>query len=180
MKKIYIVIILFSLGTMFLKASVQSPFPVTPIIPDSNTVLIDHFDSITSGQIIGNVPYWISANGLSYSVHFRDKGNYLLYEGTYDLEKSATIEMWIYPFIYNKGLINIGGVFQLRMDSIGKIVMNDVGSPDNVFKSNTSVNLVAWNHIAVSWGDSTKIYLNGQLDMVSAKPFRPLISHSQT
>ncbi len=177
-KKLYMSFIILSVGLMNSKADLL--FPVNPITPDSNTVLLDHFDSITSGQVIGDVRYSISAEGLSTCVNFQGKGNYILYQGTYDLGKRGTIEMWIFPNIYSKGLINIGGVFQLRLDSIGKIVMTDVGSPGNDFKSNSGVMLNAWTHIAVSWGDSTKIYLNGQLDMVSAQSFRPQIPPSQT
>ncbi|MHB9142055.1 MAG: FG-GAP-like repeat-containing protein, partial [Paludibacter sp.] len=167
------------------------PTSANPITPDENTVILDHFDLATSGEIVGSTSYVPSLKGLTKAVEFSATDNYLVYNKSVNLESAGTIEMWIKPNSFPNMLLNInwnhaysspaaGHVFHLQLDSVGKVVMTCWGwSVSNAFSSKSSVQLNEWTHIAVSWGDSTKIYINGKVDMVSAVHFRPAITESQ-
>ena len=56
MKKLSLFFILLLIGIMFCGTThAQVTFQGIPIIPDENTVLLDHFDSTTLGEIVGSV-----------------------------------------------------------------------------------------------------------------------------
>ncbi|HET9571297.1 MAG TPA: leucine-rich repeat protein [Bacteroidales bacterium] len=168
-----------------LKMNAFSEMNASPVTADANTVLLDHFDGSSTGQVKGSAPYIQSVNGLSQGIDLVGPGKYVAYSMTSNLESKGTVEMWVKPVHFSKGLLNMnwnnttsspsnGHVFHLRLDSIGKVFLSNWGqSVSNSFLSNSSIPLNAWTHIAVSWGDSTKIYINGKLDMVSALPLRP-------
>lgn len=167
------------------------PASANPALSDPNTVLLDHFDLSTSGEIAGTTNYGTAIKGLGKAVRFSSAGNYLIYAKPDNLESAGTIEMWLNLENYNIGLLDInwnksysspgaGHVLHLRVDSVGKIGLSDwswTASTGIISKSRVKLN--TWTHIAVSWGDSTKIYINGKVDKVSAEQFRPAITVSQ-
>lgn len=168
-----------------------TPKSAMPVKADLNTVILDHFDLATSGEIVGTTNYVQGLKGLDKAVDFSSTGNYLIYAKPVNLESTGTIEMWVNLKNYNTGLLNInwnhvysspsaGHVLHLQIDSVGKIGLTDWGwSLSNSFSSKSRIALNTWTHIAISWGDSTKIYINGKPDMVSATHFWPAITQSQ-
>ena len=159
-----------------------------PITADDNTVVLDHFDSASIGETVGTTNYTDGLSGLSKAIDFLNSGNFVIYSNNADLTYKGTVEMWINISSYNKGLLNInwfksysspssGHVIHLGIDSEGKIGLSGwSGIVENSFKSNEAVPLNIWTHIAVSWGDSTKIYINGKKDLSSPLLFRPAVS----
>lgn len=160
---------------------------ISPITADSYTVLLDHFDNSTIGDPKGGaLTYVASQNGLYSALDFSNGGSYVVYTETVNISAKGTVEMWIKLPVYNKGILNVnwfnstsspssGHVFHLRTDETGKVSLSGWGNPANSFLSNSSIPLNTWTHLAVSWGDSTKIYINGKLDLVSELWFRPAI-----
>lgn len=158
-----------------------------PVIADANTVILDHFDGTNIGETVGTPPYVQSTNGLSQAIELAKPGNYIIYSKSVNMEAAGTIEMWLYPKSYSRRLLNInwnyikssppsGHVFHMSLDSLGKVSFSTWGySISNSFKGNARIPLNTWTHIAVTWSDSTKIYINGKLDMVSALLCRPAI-----
>lgn len=160
---------------------------ISPVTADANTVILDHFDNSVIGEARGcALSYSDSQNGLSNAIDFSGGGSYVMYAETVNLSAQGTVEMWIKLSSYNKGLLNInwfnsssypssGHVFHLRIDDSGKVSLGGWGNPSNSFTGNSVVSLNKWTHIAVSWGDSTKIYINGKVDLVSSLWFRPAV-----
>lgn len=163
---------------------------VKPVTGDGNTLVLDHFDSASTGETVGTMGYTDGVNGLNKAADFSSAGNFVIYSSNVNMTNAGTVEMWVYLNSYSKGLLNInwskaysspssGHVFHLGIDAQGKITLGGWGfSVNNNFISNTPVPTKAWTHIAVSWGDSTKIYINGKKDVASVLPFRPAISMS--
>ncbi len=158
-----------------------------PVTPDANTVILDHFDGTNVGETVGSPQYVQGTNGLSQAIELSKPGNYIIYSKSVNMEAAGTVEMWVYPKKFAKGLLNInwnytksyppaGHVFHLSLDSLGKVSLGTWGySVSNSFKGNTKLPLNTWTHVTVTWGDSTRIYINGKLDMTSALLCRPAI-----
>lgn len=159
-----------------------------PVTADANTVILDHFNATTLGEIVGTEKYVPSVTGLSQAIEFSKRGNFVIYNKSVNLESAGTVEMWVYPKTYSRGLLDInwnysktdppsGHVFHLQLDSVGKVFLSNWGSSvSNSFHGNARIPLNSWTHLAVAWGDSTKIYINGKLDMASSLLLRPAIS----
>lgn len=175
------------LFSVFVFSVSQLHAQILPVTADVNTVVLDHFDNATAGEARGSsLSYVSSQSGLSNAVDFSSGGSYVMYAETVNLSNQGTIEMWIKPSFYNKGLVNInwynsssypssGHIFHLRLDEAGKISLGGWGNPVNAFTSNSAIPLNSWTHIAFSWGDSSKIYINGKVDLVSELLFRPAV-----
>lgn len=171
---------------------IKSSLPVQelqgiPVMADANSVILDHFDGANVGESVGAVTYTAGIGGLSQSIDLSNSGNYIIYGRNVNMETSGSIEMWVKPKHYARSLLNInwnytksyppaGHVFHMTLDSLGKVAFSTWGySVSNAFKGNTNIPLNAWTHIAITWGDSTKLYINGKLDMASALLCRPAI-----
>jgi len=160
---------------------------VTPITSDAFTVILDHFDGVTSAEKVGSVSYVPGLTGLNQAVDLSATGAYLIFRETTQLNATGTVEVWFKLKSYNQGLINInwnksysypgaGHVFHLRIDATGKVTLG--GWPNGNFLSNSVVPLNEWTHLAVSWGDSSNIYINGKLDYTTKTIFTPSINTS--
>lgn len=160
---------------------------VTPITADAYTVILDHFDGATSAEKVGSVAYVPGIAGLNQAVDLSAVGAYLIFRETTRLNATGTVELWFKLKSFNQGLINInwnksysypsaGHVFHLRIDAAGKVSLN--GWPNGNFLSNSVVPLNEWTHLAVSWGDSSNIYINGKLDYTTKTIFTPSINTS--
>ena len=183
MRQILLLFLLFVVGN-------QLWGQVKPILADDKTVVLDHFDSASSGETVGSINYVSGLNGLDKAIDFSSTSGYVIYSVNANLTYTGTVEMWIYIRSYNINLLNInwlksysypssGHVFHLRLDAQGKVNLGGWSSVvDNSFISNSALPLNTWTHLALSWGDSTKIYINGKPDLVTAIPFRPAISMS--
>lgn len=158
-----------------------------PATADANSVILDHFDGANMGETVGTVGYIQGVSGLKQAIDLSNWGNYIIYSRTVNMENSGTVEMWVKPKHYARSLLNInwnytksyppaGHVFHMMLDSLGKVGFSTWGySVSNAFKGKTNIPLNAWTHIAITWGDSTKLYINGKLDMASGLLCRPAI-----
>ena len=183
MKRMILLLLLFAIGN-------QLWGQVKPIVADDKTVVLDHFDSASSGETIGSISYVTGLMGLDKAINFSSTSDYVIYSVNADLTYAGTVEMWVNIKNYSISLLNInwfksysypssGHVFHLRLDAQGKVNLNGWSSiVDNSFISNSAIPLNTWTHLALSWGNTTKIYINGKPDLVSSLPFRPAISMS--
>lgn len=152
---------------------------------DSNTIVLDHLNNISTGEIHGTLSYIQSIPGLSEAGNFFG-GQWIRYGYNANLRDAGTFDMWIYPTSYSTPLANInwsntattypssGHVFHLDLGATGRIGMgNWPGTGLGILESNAIIPLNQWTHVAVAWGDSTIIYINGQIDNSSSGSFRP-------
>lgn len=156
-------------------------------IADANTLVLDHFDQATTGEAVGTINYTDGLEGLGKAVDFSAGSSYIIYPVNKYMVNAGTVEMWVNLKELNKGLLTInlskrytapsgGYVFHLGIDAAGKVNLSGWSTiVNNAFQSNKTLKLNTWTHIAVSWGDSTKIYINGIPDVVSPLPFRPAV-----
>jgi hypothetical protein len=168
---------------------VPTPGPYTEIIPDQNTVLLDHFnDSIGATYVNGTLAYIDSQNNLFKACDFKN-GNYARYNFTgwytwpsaYDpTGKEGTVELWVYPRKYENGLINLnwnnsssppsaGYILHFSINAEGKLSFGTwtaISGPALTGpQGNATIPLNQWTHVACSWGPAgTKLYVNGILD----------------
>jgi hypothetical protein len=155
---------------------------------DSFTIVLDHLNNATTGEMHGAAAYVESVNGLSFAGDFSDN-QWIRYPYNTNLRDSATFDMWIYPTAYSTPLVNInwsntattypssGHVFHLDLNAAGRIGMgNWPGSGLGILESNAIIPLNQWTHLAVAWGDSTVIYINGKTDNSNPGSFRPSAS----
>jgi hypothetical protein len=163
------------------------PTKITEIIPDANTIVLDHLNNSSSGDVHGALTFVESVCGLNYAGNF-DDGEWIHYGYNANLRDAATVDMWIYPTAYSTPLVNFnwsnvssypgsGHVFHLDLNAAGHIIMSNwPGTGLGALETNSVVPLNQWTHVAVSWGDSTVMYLNGNVDNASAGSFRPSAS----
>ncbi len=160
------------------------------IVPDTHTVLLDHFNGASLGSASGEIQFVASCEGLGQAARFADTC-YVRYDLTpwYHSDWSGTsptpegtIEFWTRPFTYPCTILWFqwylshappqgGYILGLQITEEGKLryrFWNGVAGPPE-FESKSSVPLEQWTHVAVSWGpDWSKIYLNGRLDTTVA------------
>lgn len=160
------------------------PTRFAEIIADVNTIVLDHLNNSSSGDVHGVLSYVESVCGLNYAGNF-DDGEWIHYAYNANLRDAATFDMWIYPTAYSTPLASInwsntssypgsGHVFHLDINAEGHIIMSNwPGTGLGALETNSVVPLNQWTHVAVSWGDSTVMYLNGNVDNASAGSFRP-------
>ncbi len=156
------------------------------ITADANSYILDHFNNSSSGTTYNTLEYITGLGGLSQAANFTNSGFVKYYCNT-SLLYAATIEFWVKPTAYGTGLICFnsnnasstplaGYYFHSQIDATGKIKISDwtlLSGTITEFTSNSSIPLNQWTHIAISWGSSTKIYINGAIDNQTTSAFRP-------
>ena len=99
--------------------------PVSPLISDANTILLDHFDNSTSASILGYAENWAScgsakpeatptfsygpgrsglSQALSLSPPTAGSASYLKYSGELLSQDDGTLEFWVFLTSYGGGL----------------------------------------------------------------------------
>ncbi|MDD3875193.1 MAG: DUF2341 domain-containing protein [Bacteroidales bacterium] len=159
-------------------------------VSDANTIVLDHFNNSSIGELHTTLSYVDGICGLNNAAEFKNN-NWLRYGYNANLRDAATFDFWIYPKAYSTPLVDInwsnsatsypgsGHVFHLDITSSGNISMSNwPGTGLGILVSNESLPLNKWTHVAVCWGDSTIIYLNGEQDIASPLSFRPSASGS--
>jgi hypothetical protein len=169
------------------KVSFSAQYAGSEIIPDGNTVILDHLNGSTSGELVGELNYVPSVSGLDVAGDFVT-GNFVIYPASNTLVSQGTIELWLYPREYQSLLVDFnwyktysypshGHVLQLALTDVGKIRLGNWNSnpacPSLQLYSNSTIPLNEWSHVAVSWGTETKIYINGEVDVSTAQCFSP-------
>ncbi len=154
----------------------------SPIIPDTDTVILDHLDGSSIGTPF-NVAFTESLPGLGEAGNL-PQSSYIKYRSSANLSANGTIELWVYARAADVNLVNFnwndvpsnppaGHVlhFVIRSGKIG--VGGWPWNDPNGFFSNSTVPVCQWTHIALTWGSNIQIYINGQLDAQSTFPFNP-------
>ncbi len=180
---------------------------ILQIQPDSNTVLLDHFNSATKGTSFGALTYGESLPNLEQAVNLT-KGAYIKYsfspwyrwdgahmwdrnEAAQGVLTEGTIEMWIKPRQYSIVILEFnlsdltslpqgGTILYISLNADGKLVY-DVwgGNQGKMPVGKTTIPLNKWTHVAVSWSPSgTKTYVNGLVDAYSTVNVWPAFSGS--
>lgn len=188
MKKLLGLMFLLCFGSIY----AALPIPADSILPAAtteNTIVMDRFNNATSGENHGYASYTESLPGLGMAADFTHGSSFNIYQIPANLKATGTVEMWIFPKKYGKGIFNMnwdyatsnpsfGHVFHLILQNNGKIGLSGWNFEGiNGFESTDSIPLNKWTHVAVSWGDSTKIYLNGKVNLVSELPYRPEVTN---
>ncbi|HXV61418.1 MAG TPA: hypothetical protein VEK15_12030, partial [Vicinamibacteria bacterium] len=75
-------------------ALAQETAALGEIVPDANTVVLDHFNGSTTGSAVGTLLFAPSLSGLGQAGVF-GPGNYVRY--TIGASSAGTVEMWIRP-----------------------------------------------------------------------------------
>lgn len=155
---------------------------VSEIVPDGNTVLIDHFNGSMAGTPHGSLAYEPSLSGLNQAVRF-GPGVWVQYAfpawysyccGA-DPGTQGTIEMWVKPDTWGD-LLNFNWYNTSSLPSAGH-VLYQVGLPGiygystwNWERGSLPSGLYRapqpptgqWTHLALSWGPTvSKLYVNG-------------------
>lgn len=174
------------------------PAPVCEVTSDSHTVLLERFNGAANGLVRGTPSFVPSLPGLGQAVDL-NQGSWLRYSLAGDtgnvLPTQGTIELWVKPRRHGAPILDInwgaeesyppaGHVLHLQLNQQGNLTIGgwppvcglDPGGSG--FTGNGIVPLNEWSHIAISWGEKTKIYINGQLDFASDICFRPAINGS--
>lgn len=163
------------------------------IQPDSNTVLLDHFNGSTIGEGFGPLSYEQSLPHLGQAISL-PKGAYIKYsfpswycwdnrhvwdrpEAAQGVRTEGTIELWIKPQQYPTNIINFnwrnvsscppeGHIGGLSLTDNGRLSYgNWGGNADKTPVGRTVIPLNEWTFIAVTWGpNGTKLYVNGTVD----------------
>lgn len=158
------------------------------IVPDANTVILDHLDDATVGETKGTLNYVTSLPGLDLSGDFTS-GTYKIYHASENLESQGTVELWLNPRMYGTygvGLVTFnwnhtysppsaGYVLHLILNNDGTIRIGGWSGSNCMFTldTNSTIPLNKWTHIAMSWGSETKIYINGNVDISTPQCYRP-------
>lgn len=159
----------------------------SPIKPDANTVILEHFDGSTSGTPAGNPVYNPGLSGLNQAIGL-SAGSWVKFALPASLQTQGTIEMWINPSAYGGGIMNFnwsntdsppssGHVLHLYLTSQGNIEIGGwAWSPScmSTLTSSTPLALGKWSHIALTWSStSVKIYINGSVNASANQCWNP-------
>ena len=151
-----------------------------PLDEGSGTVAADvagGFDGVVQGAAWGSIS---DAKEGDACLVFGTSGDALtLPDNTINDLPVGTFMCWIYPtgdfnsgpstgnsqyYIVSKQVAGVIALFDIWLDFDGKVRTN-LGGADTYPGSNCSVQLDAWNHIAVTWnGTEKKVYINGVFD----------------
>lgn len=157
-----------------------------PVIPDSHTVILDHFNLSTVGSVHGAPGYGPGPAGMQQAVGLGG-GEYVQYGLISALETQGTIEMWVNPASDTVGLMNFnwgnttsyppaGHVLHLGTNA-GKLSIGGwAWNPANMYSltSAATVPVGEWSHIALSWSAlGAKLYVNGAVSASSNLPWHP-------
>ncbi len=166
---------------------------ILQIQPDSNTVLLDHFNGTVKGTGFGALTYGESLPNLEQAVNLT-RGAYIKYsfspwyrwDGVHNWDRNeaasgvlteGTIEMWIKPRQYSIVILEFnwndltslpqgGTILYISLNADGKLVYDDWGGHQGKMPvGKTTIPLNKWTHVAVSWSPKgTKLYVNGLVD----------------
>lgn len=161
------------------------------IIPDEDTVLLDHLNGTTLGTAFGPLAYVDSLPNLDKAVDLVP-GTYIRYDltpwySTYwggvtsPPDPSGTVEFWIKPRSYGSyrilefqwfltySYIPYGHILEITMRPDGRLLYSVWGCGPVIglpLIGATTLPLDEWTHVAVSWGPpGTKMYVNGIVDI---------------
>ncbi len=180
-KVVFVILLLLS------STALMAQYP--EITADANTVVLDHFNQSSSGTVRTQLNYATSLSGLGQAANISNQ-NFVMYPFSKDLTSAATIEFWIKPESYDMGLVCInwgtttsapsaGYVFHSSINPEGKIRISSWnGQGGGLLVGNTVLPLNTWTHVAISWGTTTKIYINGKIDGQMTGVFNPSASGS--
>lgn len=152
-------------------SSFYDTFPGVVITPDGNTLLLDHLDSSTVGVANGTFSYTNSLSNLATAPNFQEDGAYIKYQtGT----STGTIELWIKPNQYG-GILHgnwydltsypySGKVLHFQINEDGKLKYSQWRTAGFELVGNTTIPLNEWTHVACSFGNYVKLYVNGKVD----------------
>lgn len=144
---------------------------IKPIVADAQTILLDHFNNTTQGTVYGgSVSYSGSLPGLANASTFQANNTFVQYvTGT----NIGTIELWIKPVTYGGILVGqwnntltpppAGYVVHFQLNAQGKLVYGQWGGTGSL-TGNTTIPLNVWTHVAVSFGNYGRLYVNGVVD----------------
>lgn len=186
---------LIQLKAGFESAAIPVPQPtVSPqsaeIAPDANTVILDHLNGTSVGEVKGTLNYVSSLPGLDRAGNFIS-GTYVIYNMSATgipeaLENQGTVELWLNPSEYGRNLITFQWFYAYTPPTMGYVMLLNLTSDGRIYYtvwnpqwggelfSNSVVPLNRWTHIAVSWGPAgTKIYINGNVDASTPTPIKP-------
>lgn len=145
-----------------------------PIVPDANTIVLDHFDGSTTGAAYGSVTYGPSVPGYGQAAGF-GPGNFIRYP--FASLPQGTIEMWLKPDAASTdyALMTMNTVLTDSFPPAGYYMHVGLTAtdrrgrisawPSGLTEGVSSVPLDDWTHLAMTWdGSSSQIYLNGAAD----------------
>jgi len=154
------------------------------IVPDADTVVLDHFNGSVAGTAVGPLGFAASLGGLAQAGVF-GLGNYVRYSFPGWFTGEGTVEMWIHPSSLAAdwtGLLNVNWSNAGSYPPAGHVLHFSVcpqNSPDpecpppgnflwgsfwpgGYSVSTTPIAAGRWTHVAVSWGPAgTKVYVDG-------------------
>ncbi|MCC6585292.1 MAG: PEP-CTERM sorting domain-containing protein [Bryobacterales bacterium] len=156
------------------------------IVPDTYTVVLDHFEGSTAGSPHGTPVFQSGVPGLENSVGL-DLGSFIQYGLPSALETQGTIEMWLKPSTTVASIINFnwndttsyppaGHVLHLGIDGAGEISAGGWAlDPANMYTltSGALIPVGQWSHVALSWGSGARLYVNGAMSASSSQPWHP-------
>jgi cytoskeletal protein CcmA (bactofilin family) len=156
------------------------------IIPDANTVILEHFNGTAAGTVFGPLGFTEGMAGLDQAGQF-GPGVYLRYALTPLSE--GTLEMWIKPDLIateQTGLLNFnwynvgsypgsGHIMHWTIDGRrGYALVFGVWGYLEGLTGTSTIPADQWTHIAVSWGASgSKLYVNGRIEATTGTTLQP-------
>ena len=187
-----------------LDSSPAGPVPVAPFVSGSENFNITSISgntaedgtaatfkvSLKDDSLFPSTPPSISNKALD----FDGTNDYVVVSdhNSLDTGNTITISMWIRPTsVANaRGLFSKrtpseqSGNYALRFDNAGKLQWMVWGSADNSgnVSSSSAIPTGAWTHVAITFDNSnntTKFYINGELDKTDTSNTRDLASNSQ-
>jgi len=162
---------MFLLGMAAALAATGTSAVATTIVPDANTIVLDHFDGSTTGAASGSISYGPSVPGYGQAVAL-GPGRFIRYP--YASLPQGTIEMWVKPdssgtdfplMTMNTTLSSsfppAGYYLHAALTATGRHVSINTW-PSGLTTGTSSVPLDDWTHIAMTWnGFSSQVYVNG-------------------
>lgn len=166
--------VVFLLGIAAACSATVTSAVAAPIVPDANTIVLDHFDGSTTGAGFGSLTYGPSVPGYGQAVMF-GPGDFIRYPAAY--LPQGTIEMWVKPdaastdyslMTMNTELANSfpqAGYYMHVSLTAGDRRGRLSAWPSGLTEGVSSVPLDDWTHLAMTWnGSSSQIYINGAAD----------------
>lgn len=165
---------MFLLGMAAALAATGTSASATTIVPDANTIVLDHFDGSTTGAASGSISYGASVPGYGQAVAL-GPGRFIRYP--YASLPQGTIEMWVKPDSSGTDfpLMTMNTTLSSSFPPAGYYLHVALTATDRHVSINTwpsglttgtsSVPLDDWTHIAMTWnGSSSQVYFNGAAD----------------
>ncbi|PLW93412.1 MAG: hypothetical protein C0592_06230 [Marinilabiliales bacterium] len=163
------------------------PTKINEFTADANTIVLDHFNNSSTGDLYSSLSYVPSFCNLNEAAII-PANNFIHYSYSANLRDAATVDFWAKIDQYPTQLVNFnwifsttppgsGHVFHLDVNSSGILTMSNwPGTGLGTLSSNEVIPLNEWTRITVAWGDTTQIYINGVLDTANTGSFRPSAS----